>query len=316
MNTFNSQVQQLLIETIFDHIPQLIFWKNTASIYLGCNKNFAELLGLDTPEEIIGKSDYELNWLPDGDTAEKFQAGDQKTLDGYCVTNEEEWLSVKNGTRILTLVNKVPLIDAEGTIVGVLGVATNITEKKSIEEHMARVEHQLKGMTIVSASIAHEMRTPLATLKNAANGIRTMLAPLTIGYQAALTHQLNIPKIPAAKLELLESAIETLENKTTEANRIIDMLLTNLQSLRQQKLIHPQKCSARHCINQALIQYRFTKDTPKIIWDNQDDFIFYGKELLLIHVLFNLFKNAIYFIRKAGKGNIHIWLEHHPRHNQ
>ncbi|HVV67948.1 MAG TPA: ATP-binding protein, partial [Gammaproteobacteria bacterium] len=37
---------------------------------------------------------------------------------------------------------------------------------------------------------------------------------------------------------------------------------------------------------------------------------------LLIHVLFNLFKNAIYFIRKAGKGNIHIWLEHHPRHNQ
>jgi PAS domain-containing protein len=112
MNTFNPQVQQLLIETIFDHIPQLIFWKNTASVYLGCNKNFAELLGLDSPADIIGKSDFELNWLSDGDTAEKFREGDQKTLAGEHFTNEEEWLSVKNGTKILALVNKVPLINS------------------------------------------------------------------------------------------------------------------------------------------------------------------------------------------------------------
>ncbi|HVV67817.1 MAG TPA: PAS domain-containing sensor histidine kinase [Gammaproteobacteria bacterium] len=315
MNTFNSQVQKLLIETIFDHIPQYIFWKNTASVYLGCNKKFAKLLGLNSPDEIIGKSDFELNWLPDGDTAEKFQAGDRKTLEGHHIINQEEWLSVKNGNRILTLANKVPLVNPDGIIVGVLGVATDITEKKRIEERMARSDHQLKGMTVVSASIAHEMRTPLATLKNTAKGIKPMLAPLITGYQAALSHGLNVPTIADAKLALLETAIDTLENKVTEANRIIDMLLTNLQSLRQEKLTHPQKCSARHCINQALAQYGFTKDAPQIIWANDDDFIFYGKEMLLVHVLFNLLKNAIYFIRKADKGNIHIWLEHHTIYN-
>ncbi len=52
---------------------------------------------------------------------------------GQYVTNEEEWLSVKNGRKILTLINKVPLHNLKGRVIGVLGVATDITEKKRLE---------------------------------------------------------------------------------------------------------------------------------------------------------------------------------------
>ncbi|HVV67967.1 MAG TPA: PAS domain-containing sensor histidine kinase [Gammaproteobacteria bacterium] len=312
MEVFNSQDQKILIETIFQQIPQLIFWKNTESVYLGCNQRYAELIGLNRPEEILGKTDYEIGWLPDGDTADKFRAGDQETLTGQHLTNAEEWLSLKNGTKILTLINKVPLIDPQGVVFGVLGVATDITEKKRIEDSLT----QLKGMALISASLAHELRTPLAALKSAVKGIRALMPALLAGYEAAKIHHLAIPSIPASRLKLLTQVLDTLENKVDQSQNIIDMTLTNIRSSHATKLAPSKKCSARHCINQALAQYIFPLNgKPKIIWNDAQDFTFYGQEILLIHVLFNLLKNAIYFINKTGKGHIHIWLEQSKNYN-
>ncbi len=84
--------------------------------------------------------------------------------------------------------------------------------------------------------------------------------------------------------------------KVDEANQIIDMLLVNINSLHPKKLIHPQRCSARHCINHALSHYALSQNLPEIIWEDKTDFEFYGEKMLLVHVLFNLLKNAIYFI--------------------
>ncbi len=315
MNTFSLQERQILIETVFEHIPQLIFWKNSNSVYLGCNKKYAEFLGLNTPQELVGKTDYDLGWLADGDTAEKFRIGDRQTLAGQHIINEEEWLSVKQGTKILALVNKVPLHNSKGRVIGVLGVATDITEKKHLEEQMAKVEHQLQGMTLVSASIAHEIRTPLAALRNTAKGVKKLLPPLLAGYRKAAEYRLNIPPIPDSVMKLLEQSATGIMRKVDEANQVIDMLLVNIRSLRQEKLIDPQPCSAKHCIDYALSHYALSRDLPKMTWEKSADFIFYGKEMLLVHVLFNLLKNAIYFIRKAGKGQIYIWIESTTQEN-
>lgn len=269
MNSFSSQERQILIETVFEHIPQLIFWKNSNSVYLGCNKKYAEFLGLNTPQELVGKTDYDLGWLADGDTAEKFRIGDRQTLAGQHIINEEEWLSVKQGTKILALVNKVPLHNAKGRVIGVLGVATDITEKKHLEEQMAKVEHQLQGMTLVSASIAHEMRTPLAALRNTAKGVKKLLPPLLAAYRKAAEYKLNIPPISDSVMKLLEQSATGIMRKVDEANQVIDMLLVNIRSLRQEKIIEPQPCSARHCIDYALSHYALSRDLPKITWEKQ-----------------------------------------------
>ena len=105
--------------------------ENTHSVYLGCNHKYAELLGLDNPQDIIGKTDYEIGWLPDGDAAVKFRSGDQEMLSGHAITNHEEWLSLKTGAKICTLISKVPLLNANGDIQGILGVATDIIEKNT-----------------------------------------------------------------------------------------------------------------------------------------------------------------------------------------
>src|SRR5262249_18859485 len=178
---FAMTYPQLLIDSIFQHIPSYVFWKDTRSIYLGCNQHFADFVGLARPTDIIGKTDYDIGWLADG--ADKFQQGDQATLAGLHVKNEEEWLAVKGGHKVLVLVNKVPLLDATNQVVGVLGVATDITEKKKLHEHLAQIKYQLRGMMILSASISHELRTPLAALKNASLGIEQVLPQLITGYE-------------------------------------------------------------------------------------------------------------------------------------
>ena len=301
----------ILLETIFQHIPQFIFWKDTNSLYLGCNEKYAKLIGLNDPTEIVGKSDYDLGWLTDGDTAEKFREGDRSTLSGNCTVNEEEWLSLPTGVKILTLINKVPLIDKRGKIVGVLGVATDITEKKYIEENYKRIDAQLKGMTMVAATIAHEIRTPLAAIKGAAKGIGSIVPLLVESYKKALDNNVDVPEIPDETMKLLDTVIANLGTKVDQSNLVIDMLLANIPN-RNMSMEDMEICSAKTCINKALSQYIFpTKNCPDIVWEEKenDDFTFKGKEILVIHVLFNLLKNAIYFIHKAGRGSIYIWIE-------
>lgn len=48
------------IQTVIDTIPLALFWKNRESVYLGCNQQFVKLMGVNSPEDIIGKSDFEL----------------------------------------------------------------------------------------------------------------------------------------------------------------------------------------------------------------------------------------------------------------
>src|SRR5262245_20997420 len=304
---------RILINTLFNRVPQYIFWKDPASIYLGCNENYARLVGLNSPNDIIGKSDEEIGWLPDGDTAEKFRAGDQAAMSGAAVTNEEEWLSLPNGTKILALLSKVPLLDenqhGDKHVLGVLGVATDITEKKRTEEKIARIQHQMQGMRIISSSISHELRTPLATIKNAVTSIQALLPDLIMGFEAAQTHHLQIPVVPSSHIDLLKTVLNRLDAQIEQANRVMDMLLININGKEKGKL-STMPCSARQCINQALAQYPFPASKPNIIWDDGEDFTFYGHALLIVHVFFNLLKNAIYFIHKAKKGHIHIWIEH------
>ncbi len=309
--------QHLLIETIFQHIPQhiYIFWKDPRSVYLGCNEQYAQLVGLQRPQDILGKTDEEIGWLPDGDTADKFRRGDQETLAGRPIINEEEWLSLPSGTKILTLVNKVPLSDEQGNVLGVLGVATDITEKKRIEDNLAKIRHQLTGMTIISASISHELRTPLATIKNGIVGVNQILPALISAYQTAETYHLAKQTLSEDQICLVISVLNGLSRKVDQVNHIIDMLITNLTE-QSRGQFQGTICSAKSCINYALKHYIFTGKKPKILWDRHGNFNFYGNRTLMVHVLFNLLKNALYFVCKAGKGEIKIWLEAHVDENQ
>lgn len=133
-----------LLQTVIDAIPQGIFWKNRDSGYSGCNQKFAEVVGINSPDEIINKSDYELPWI--NETCDWYQQSIRgacgKNLQQlmYSNTSESDNFEYKNpvDNRLLCLeTNKVPLQDSQGNVVGILGTFQDITTRKQVEAALA-----------------------------------------------------------------------------------------------------------------------------------------------------------------------------------
>lgn len=292
------------------HTTGNFYWKDTNGRYLGCNLEFARIAGFSHPDGIVGNTDRELFLLSLGEeSVRKIENTDQDVIKNNKSVVVEELGVDQYGKEAYYLSKKIPLKDSNGVIIGVMGTSIDITEKRNMEEIVEKTQQQLKGMTLVTASIAHELRTPLAAIKSAAAGINKTLPDLIASYKIASEQSLNLPKVSKAKLELINAILPSIVSKVDQSNLVIDMLLANIRRP-SEKLEEFEICSARESINKALAQYIFpTKNAPKIIWNQSMDFTFLGNETLLIHVLFNLIKNSIYFIQKAGKGDIEIWIE-------
>ncbi|MCX7797098.1 MAG: PAS domain S-box protein [Melioribacter sp.] len=133
---------QQMLRLILDTIPDRIFWKDVNSNFLGCNKLFAQDAGLRSPEEIIGKNDYDMCWKEEADL---YRADDKFVIENLQPKlNYEEPQTTPDGRKIWLKTSKVPLIDAEGNVKGVLGTYEDITEKKLMEESLKLRESQLR----------------------------------------------------------------------------------------------------------------------------------------------------------------------------
>ncbi|MBE2200671.1 MAG: GAF domain-containing protein [Anaerolinea sp.] len=135
------RTSQTMLQTVIDNIPQSIFWKNSDSVYLGCNRNFANNAGLATPDDIIGKTDYDLPWATT--EAEAYRADDHEVME----TNHPKLHIIEtqlqaDGKQAWLDTNKLPLHDENGRVVGTLGTFENITERRQLEEQ-TRIQLQI-----------------------------------------------------------------------------------------------------------------------------------------------------------------------------
>jgi len=124
-----------LLANIISTIPYFVFWKNRDSNYLGCNQLFAEAAGLSHPDEIVGKSDYDLGWTEN--ESDWYRCCDREVMEsGKPLLNIEESNRRADGSPTMLLTSKVPLRDDDGKAIGILGIFTDITERKQIEQRL------------------------------------------------------------------------------------------------------------------------------------------------------------------------------------
>ncbi len=137
---------QQMLRSVLDTIPVRVFWKDRESTFLGCNRPFAQDAGLNSPEDLVGKNDFQINWA---EQAELYRADDRAVMDtGSSKLNYEEPQTTPDGHRIWLRTSKVPLLDAENQVKGVLGTYEDITERKRSDE---AIQRQLKELTILHA---------------------------------------------------------------------------------------------------------------------------------------------------------------------
>ncbi|PVZ71582.1 ATP-binding protein [Pelagibaculum spongiae] len=226
--------QRDLLNNIISNLPSAIYWKDRASHYLGGNENFARLAGVSSSREIVGLTDDELNLaLP----VSKHQ--DQKIIEtGRPRINREESFVNAEGRMATYLISEVPIHDKAGQVIGILGIHTDISERKETEERIRDLNHNLQVQLRAAERAERELIQIKNFLKNIIDAIPAVLAG--VDTYGRVTHWNRAAEVLSFRREdqaLGQPLHELLEPLSGEIGNIISCIRQKTPLLRP-KLQH------------------------------------------------------------------------------
>ena len=178
-----------------------------------------------------------------------------------------------------------------------------------------RIEQE-RAMLATASSIAHELRTPLLAIRAGASGLGRYLPSLLEAYAIAQQSELAVPKLRLVHLQSMDGVLARIEQEAIHSNAIIDMLLANARFTGGYSQ-EAATCSIAQSVRVALERYPFREsERQKVLTDLATDFSFRGSEMLMVHVLFNLLKNALRGVASVESALISIRLVAGPRNSQ
>jgi PAS domain S-box-containing protein len=132
--------ERIRLQTLLKTIPDMVWLKDREGVFLNCNAKFERLYGAKEAD-IVGKTDYD---FVDVDLAGHFRLKDREAMLSDRPLVNEEWVRYADTDECVLLETiKTTLRDERGEIVGVLGIARDITERKQAENMEARLRHIL-----------------------------------------------------------------------------------------------------------------------------------------------------------------------------
>lgn len=135
------------LKTLINTIPELVWLKDKEDIYLACNAEFERFVG--KPEkEIVGRTDYD---VIDKELADFFRTSGRLAIETGQPSSNEKWINyASDGHRALLAITKAPMRGADGRLIGVLGIAYDITATRLNEDSLRYSKETLKRAQAVA----------------------------------------------------------------------------------------------------------------------------------------------------------------------
>lgn len=296
-NRYELRKESSFRNTIIQTLPELIWLKDPDGVYLACNSMFERFFGAKQAE-IVGKTDYD---FVDKELADFFRQNDMEAMKAGGPRNNEEWITfADDGHRALLLTTKTPMY-SDTDLVGVLGIAHDITEQRQaqeiIQQHNELLEQQVAQRTeeLEEARLKAEQANIEKSrfLANMSHELRTPM------------HAIHSFTALALKRELDDKTRHFLANIDTSTQRLTDLLndLLDLSKLESNKMVvsakpHDLSDVAVKAISllESLLQskrLRIDKTALAAVTGSFD-------KKLIMQVITNLFSNAIKFSPKGS----------------
>jgi diguanylate cyclase (GGDEF)-like protein/PAS domain S-box-containing protein len=170
--------QENILKVVMDTLPGRIFYKDKKGKYVFVNKQFDEFYNKEGIGEVVGKTNDEIH--PTEELALKYTKEDKEVMKTKKSIKAETTLYSDNGEKIHTEAVKVPVIDKDGEVAGVVGLILDVTEKKKIEENLKRLSFRdiLTGLynrtyfEKKAKELLDEEYLPVGVIMGDANGLK------------------------------------------------------------------------------------------------------------------------------------------------
>jgi len=156
-----------LLHAFLEHIPHNVYFKDRGSRFVRISRSLATLCGLSDPAQAINKTDFDIF---SKEHAEQAFADEQEIVrTGQPILEKEEKETWPDGRERWVLTTKLPLVDAEGNVIGTMGISRDITERKrlqqQLEEHRVHLEKLVAESTAELASANELMQRDAEALR-------------------------------------------------------------------------------------------------------------------------------------------------------
>ncbi|MEQ8689926.1 MAG: HAMP domain-containing sensor histidine kinase [Pseudomonadales bacterium] len=189
-------------------------------------------------------------------------------------------------------------------------VVTVFTLGGIVQNALARAQQEKEdAIWRIAMSIAHQLRTPLASVQNTSIGVASYFSSLVGGYKAAIDSGASVDQINEQKLNQIEVALETIGNEVESAKKLIDILIANSKPF-QADVDSTMTFDVEDVITNALETFPFNNDVERgLISMSGSTFDVRANKHLFLHVLYNLVANAVEFAQKKRGGVVKITTE-------